>query len=281
MSEQPEAAATGPAVAPGQATDSVDQLLDEWARQHLDLDFSPVGVATRLSRVDAHLSAGVRRVFEDYDLSSPDFRVIVALRRSGAPYRLPQSRLMAQLALTSGTISVRLDRLAKRGVVVREPDPADRRGQLVRLTDEGVRLFDEIAPVHLSNEDRLLSALTDDERSTLTELLRRLLISFESGTVEAGLPLGMRLEPARIARAKRAAVGLSDTPGLLVSATIAGTPAANAGLVRGDLIVAANGREVRADGALADEIRRSGRGGRLRLAVLRGDEPHRITVRVP
>jgi DNA-binding MarR family transcriptional regulator len=261
--------------------DSVDQLLAEWEHQRPDLDFSPVGIAGRLTRVRAHLDAGQLQVFRRYDLSPADFRVIVALRRAGSPYELAQARLMSQLALTSGTVSLRVDRLTKRGIVTRNADPDDKRGQRVRLTADGLRLFDEIAPLHLANVDRLLSGLTPGERATLAQLLRQLLISFESGTAEAGLPLGMRLEPAHLARSRRTAVGLSDTPGLLVIDTIPGTPAATAGLTRGDLIVAVDGLESRSEVVLAQAITRAGSGGRLRLSVLRGNDPHRITVRIP
>jgi C-terminal processing protease CtpA/Prc len=177
-------------------------------------------------------------------------------------------------------VSVRVDRLVRRGIVVREPDSGDHRGQLVRLTAEGLRLFDEVAPVHLANEDRLLSALTSDERAVLDGLLRRTLGAFENSTIEIGRPLGMRLETAHIARERRAAVGLSDVPGLLVSATLAGAPAAEAGLTRGDLIVAVNGREVRCAAALAEAIEAAPR-GRLRFSVLRGDTPTQITVQLP
>ena len=261
--------------------DSVDQLLAEWEHQRPDLDFSPVGIASRLTRVRAHLDAGQLQLLRRFDLSPADFRVIVALRRAGSPYELPQARLMSQLALTSGTVSLRVDRLTKHGVVTRNADPDDKRGQRVRLTADGLRLFDEIAPLHLANVDRLLSGLTPGERATLAQLLRQLLISFESGTVEAGLPLGMRLEPAHLARSRRIAVGLSDTPGLLVTDTITGTPAAAAGLTRGDLIVAVDGLESRSEVVLAQAITRAGPGGRLRLSVLRGNDPHRINVRIP
>jgi DNA-binding MarR family transcriptional regulator len=266
---------------PGFVPDSVDQLLAEWERQRPDLDFSPVGIAGRLTRVRAHLDAGQLQLFRRFDLSPADFRVIVALRRVGSPYELPQARLMSQLALTSGTVSVRVDRLTKRGIITRTANPEDKRGQRVLLTADGLRLFDEIAPLHLANVDRLLSGLTPDERATLAQLLRQLLISFESGTVDAGLPLGMRLEPAHLARSRRIAVGLSDTPGLLVTDTIAGTPAAAAGLTRGDLIVAIDGVELRSESVLAQAIARAGRGSRLRLSVLRGNDPHKITVRLP
>ena len=257
--------------------DSVDLILSEWSDQRPDLDFAPMAIVTRLARVHAHLQAGLQQVFARFDLTGADFQVIVSLRRAGAPYRMPQTRLMSQLALTSGTVSLRVDRLVRRGIVVREPDPDDHRSQLVRLTGEGLRLFDEVAPIHLANEDRLLSALTSDERATLEALLRRTLGAFENAAVDIGLPLGMRLEPAHIARERRAAVGLSDVPGLLIAGTLAGAPAAEAGLSRGDLIVAVNGREVRCVAALAEAVDAAPR-GRLRFSVLRGDTPTQITV---
>ncbi len=267
-------------VAPDDLCDSVDLILSAWADQRPDLDFSPMAIVTRLARVHAHLQAGLQQVFARFDLTGADFQVIVHLRRVGAPYRMPQTQLVSQLALTSGTVSLRVDRMVRRGTVVREPDADDHRSQLVRLTSEGLRLFDQVAPIHLANEDRLLSALTSDERATLDDLLRRTLSAFENSIIEIGRPLGMRLETAHVARERRAAVGLADVPGLLVAGTLAGAPAAEAGLMRGDLIVAVNGREVRCAAALAEAIDAAPR-GRLRFSVLRGDTPTQVTVQIP
>src|SRR5215469_608630 len=225
----PDAAATPRrTLAEDDPGDSVDLILGEWSGQRPDLELSAMAIVTRLARVHAHLQAGLQPVFARFELTGADFQVIVHLRRAGAPYRMSQTRLMSQLALTSGTVSLRVDRLVRRGIVVREPDPDDHRSQLVRITSEGLRLFDEVAPAHLANEDRLLSALTPAERATLDGLLRRTLSAFENSTVEIGLPLGMSLEPAHIARERRAAVGLSDVAGLLVAGTLAGAPAAAA-----------------------------------------------------
>jgi DNA-binding MarR family transcriptional regulator len=262
--------------------DYVDRLLRDWAQQRPDLDFSPVGIVTRLERVRSHLEAGLKQVFDRYDLSAADFVVIVSLRRAGAPYRLPQTQLMARLGLTSGTISVRVDRLAGRGVVVREDDPDDRRVQLVRLTDEGLRLFDDIAPVHLANEDRLLSALTPAEQEQLAGLLRRLLTSFEDSKVNAAGPLGVELYPAHIARSRRHAVGLSDPPGMLVAAPpLPGTPAADAGLRQGDLITSINDREIRSCIGLAEVLSCAAPGAPLRVSILRGEQPRQLQLTPP
>ncbi len=262
--------------------DSVDKVLRDWARERPDLDFSPVGIVTRLARVRSHLDAGLQPVFDRYDLTPADFLVIVSLRRAGAPYRLAQAQLMGRLALTSGTVSVRVDRLVTRGIVAREPDTEDRRIQLVRLTDKGLRLFDEIAPVHLANEDRLLSALTPAEREQLAGLLRRLLASFEDGSVNVATYLGAELHPAHVARSRRAAVGLSDPPGLLVAAPpLPGTPAADAGLQQGDLITAINDREMRSRIALAEVLSRAAPGSPLRISILRGEQPRQLHLTPP
>ncbi len=260
--------------------DSVDGILDAWARERPDLDFSPIGVVTRLGRVRGYLDEGLNALFKRYDLSAADFQVVVALRRTGKPYRLAQARLMSQLALTSGTVSVRIDRLVKRGVVVRDADPSDARVALVRLTPAGLALFDEIAPEHLANEDRLLSSLDDTDRKHLADLLRRLLVSFEHRTVEAGLRLGLRLESAHVARSRRIAVGLSDVPGLLVTQSPPGTPAAEAGVIRGDLLVDLDGTALRDAAALQTALSRVV-GGRARLRLLRGNHELEVEVTFP
>jgi DNA-binding MarR family transcriptional regulator len=262
--------------------DSIDRVLRDWARERPDLDFTPVGIVARLARTRGHLDAGLQHVFDRYHLTAADFAVIVSLRRAGAPYQIPQAGLISRLGLTSGTISVRIDRLSGRGVVVRADDPDDRRVQLVRLTAEGLRLFDEIAPAHLANEDRLLSALSPAERGQLAGLLRLLLVSFETGErAEAG-PLGLELYAAHIARSRRAALGLSDPPGLLVAAPpAAGTPAVAAGLRQGDLITAVNGQPVRRCDALAAAVAGAGPGSTLRLSVLRGEQSRLVRITQP
>jgi DNA-binding MarR family transcriptional regulator len=252
--------------------DSVDAILADWARERPDLDFAPVGIVTRLARVRAHLDAALADLFADHGLTPADFQVIVTLRRRGEPYAMPQARLMDALGLTSGTVSVRLDRLERAGIVARRPEPESGRGSRVTLTDRGLALFDELAPIHLANEERLLSALTVDEQAHLADLLRRLLRSLEEGGGGIDERLGALVEPAHLARARRVAVGLSDRVGLLLSAVQPDGPAAAAGLQRGDLLVAVDGIASTSSTGLAVQLDRLD--GRRSVAVtyLRGDE---------
>lgn len=261
--------------------DSVDYLLADWARERPDLDFSPLAVVYRIGQVRRLLEQRMAEVFARHGLTAADFLVIVTLRRAGEPYRMPQARLMDALGLTSGTVSLRLDRLVKAGSVTREPDPNDRRGSIIQLTDAGLRLFDAVAPEHLANEDRLLSALTADQRTELAGLLRHLLVSLEPPRSSAGAYLGMSLEPAHVARSLRAAVGLSDAAGLLVSTVEAGSPAAAAELQRGDLITEVEGVPASNLGALAAALAELREGEGVELVVLRGNDPRRMMLRRP
>ena len=283
MSEQPADGGRLPYGVPAcrNGWDRMDRVLADWAGQRPDLDFTPVGVVTRLSRVRTYLEAELAGVFARFGLTSADFLVIVTLRRAGKPYRMPQARLMDALGLTSGTVSVRLDRLERNGIVTREPDPASARGSLVQLTDSGLELFDQVAPVHLANEDRLLSALSPAERQVLADLLRRLLSSFESATSDVAASLGLVLEPARLARARRQAVGLSDQPGLLVASVVPGSPAHAAGIELGDLLITLDGAEVISSTGLALQLdnllgRRVAEAG-----LLRGNEPVTVCLTLP
>ena len=71
----------------------------------------------------------------------------------------------------------RLDRLERAGLVERVPDPTDRRGRLVGLTNRGREVVDAALLDHLENEQRLLGALDAGEREQLGGLLRKLLVS--------------------------------------------------------------------------------------------------------
>lgn len=265
----------------GGERDTVDRILAEWAVQRPDLDFSPVGIVTRLERARTYIAAGLSEVFSRYGLSAADFQVVVNLRRAGSPYRLPQARLMKALTLTSGTVSVRIERLVKLGIVTREPDPADARGQLVQLTSRGLQLFDDIAPVHLANEDRLLAALSGDERLALAALLRRLLASFETHATDVADRLGLALEPAHLAQQRRQAVGLAHRPGMLVAAVRPGSPGAEAGVEHGDLLTHLDGQPVISGTGLAlllDDL--AGRDA-VAATIVRGNDESSVEIRLP
>lgn len=160
--------------------DAVDTILEQWQRERPDLDTSPMGVIGRLSRVSQHLDNAIRAALAELGISPGEFDVLATLRRTGAPYQLNPSALYQAAMLSSGAMTNRLDRLEQAGYVQRLPDPGDRRGRLVKLTEKGRQLVDQALEVHVSNEQRLISALSADECDQLRSLLSRWLHSFEA-----------------------------------------------------------------------------------------------------
>lgn len=159
--------------------DFIDMILDKWAQERPDLDVSPMGVIGRISRACRVLEKEIANSFSGYGLNYGEFDVLATLRRAGKPYQLKPTELSSTLMLTSGGMTNRLNRMEKSGLIVRRPDPTDRRGVLVCLSEHGRRLVDEILLAHVENEHRLLGSLDQTERDALANILRKLLLSIE------------------------------------------------------------------------------------------------------
>jgi DNA-binding MarR family transcriptional regulator len=159
--------------------DEVDRIVDAWQRERPDLDVGPLHVLSRVLRLARHLDLTRGSAFTKHGLEGWGFDVLSALRRAGAPYELSPGQLVAQMLVTSGTMTNRVDRLASRGLVSRGPDPRDRRGVKVTLTVLGREVVDAAMADLLDRERILLNQLPPDEREHLAELLRRLLAPFE------------------------------------------------------------------------------------------------------
>lgn len=158
--------------------DEVDELVEAWARERADLDLGPVAVFSRITRLSRHLDLARRQAFAAHDIESWEFDVLAALRRAGAPYELSPGRLLRETLVTSGTMTNRIDRLAARGLVERSPDPADRRGVIVRLTSDGKTAVDGAFEALLDAEAALLADLPSRDQTKLASLLRTLLAPY-------------------------------------------------------------------------------------------------------
>jgi DNA-binding MarR family transcriptional regulator len=162
-----------------QARDAVDRITSQWRQERPDLDPTPMGVIGRVSRIAALVQRELDRVFGQHGLAGGDFDVLATLRRAGSPYRLTPGALSRSTMVTTGGMTKRLDRLEAMGVIRREPDPHDRRGKLIALTDSGRTLIDTVVEAHLRNEERLLASLSPAKRGQLVRLLRELLLTLE------------------------------------------------------------------------------------------------------
>jgi DNA-binding MarR family transcriptional regulator len=161
------------------AADPVDRILEQWQRERPNLDVSPMGVLGRMARLGKHIDRSVQATLLQFGLNPGEFDVLATLRRSGRPYQLSPTDLFQSMMVTSGTMTHRIDQLEQAGWVQRIPDPSDRRGTLISLTETGLNLIEQAVESHVANGNDVLSALKKSERESLAILLKKMLLSFE------------------------------------------------------------------------------------------------------
>ncbi|WP_030858062.1 MarR family winged helix-turn-helix transcriptional regulator [Streptomyces sp. NRRL S-37] len=159
--------------------DPVDAITEQWARVRPDLDTAGMEVFGRVFRLARAMGDRMEKEYARYGISRGEFDVLATLRRSGEPYTLSPRRLSATLMLTTGGMTGRLDKLERAGLLRRSPDPHDRRGLRVTLTEAGLRLIDAAVGAGLAVQTEALSALGGERAGELAGLLRELLLATE------------------------------------------------------------------------------------------------------
>jgi DNA-binding MarR family transcriptional regulator len=159
--------------------DAIDLIMEQWRHARPELDTSALPVLGRLHRSFHRYQAQIGALLERHGVNIAAFDVLTALRRNGEPFRLTAGALAQQTLVTTGGLTLRVDRLQSDGLVERVQDPHDGRVVYVQLTDKGRKFIDEVVDDHFSNEKRMLVGLTAAERKHLAELLGRLERSLE------------------------------------------------------------------------------------------------------
>ena len=104
-------------------------------------------------------------------LGDSDFRVLEALLHKGP---LPVNTIGPKVWLTPGSISIAVDRLVRKGLVVRKEQPGDRRVRRVELTPKGRALIAATFREHAAAMENVIDVLSTKERTTLLRLLKKL-----------------------------------------------------------------------------------------------------------
>ncbi|QIY71100.1 MarR family transcriptional regulator [Streptomyces sp. RLB1-33] len=155
--------------------DPVDAIIEQWATVRPDLDTAAMEVFGRVSRLARTMGDRMEKAYTPFGISRGEFDVLATLRRSDAPYTLSPRQLSATLMLTTGGMTGRLDKLERAGLLRRSPDPHDRRGLQVTLTDKGLRLIDEAVGAGLAVQTEALAHLDEERAGQLADLLRELM----------------------------------------------------------------------------------------------------------
>jgi DNA-binding MarR family transcriptional regulator len=156
-------------------SDEIDRIIERLHEQRPSLDTSSLALSDRVIRLARNLELGRRQVLAARELEVWEYDVLIALRAADSPHGLSPSALMAASQVASGTVTNRIDRLARRGFVTREPDPSDHRGVLVRLSTAGRRRVDQAATEIAEAEKFLWSTVSERRRDQLTAVLREVL----------------------------------------------------------------------------------------------------------
>lgn len=171
-------AATGKGTARSDAADRADIAKAQWSKEMPGLDLEPMVLLGRLSEAaQAIINGHLVPAYAKIGLKQGEFDVLATLVRSGPPYKLMPTDLYKSMMMSSGGMTSRLDKLEKAGHIERCPHPDDRRALMVCLTDSGHRLIKGMLPTYVESQKRAVGGLTEDERATLSRLLKKLILT--------------------------------------------------------------------------------------------------------
>ena len=167
------------------AHDHVDRRLDELRHGDLpDLDLDVEGIVQRIQGLDRRLRLAMEETLEEHGVSYGEWKLLASLRCASGHTSTPGD-LSARLELSSGAMTNRIDRMERAGLVRRLPDPNDRRGVRVEMTEDGERVWLESTNAQAIKEALITSALSKREQQQLNGLLRKLMLSFEAAEATA------------------------------------------------------------------------------------------------
>jgi DNA-binding MarR family transcriptional regulator len=145
-----------------------------------------------------------RRIAATFDIPHAAATALAVIDGAGEP--LTPSQVSDRVLVPSATMTATLDLLEYRGWIRRIPNPGDRRSVLIEITPDGAAAADQLLPGIRSIERSILSALTQDERVQLLDLLAKVLTRAAEVAAEPPEPLqGQRIRPARLDRPGKSA----------------------------------------------------------------------------
>jgi DNA-binding MarR family transcriptional regulator len=186
-------------VTPKEKEGLIYEISRQWRRERPDLDLQNFLLQIYLQRIGRIIEARFSNMcVRRFGMRAQDMRLLLALRRGGAPFAKRPTDLFRALLVTSGAITKQVDRLAKKKLVRRLPDPDYGGGFLVQLTDLGVEVVDRAATV-IAQESFIgpaMAALKAAERSAAEQFCLALVAALEK-PASAGVAKQPRLRKSR------------------------------------------------------------------------------------
>lgn len=129
-----------------------------------------------LSRAHKAINETTNQFFQENGLNPTEFAVLELLYHKG---RQPLQQIGNKILLASGSITYVVDKLEKRGYLLRVSCPSDRRVTYAEITEEGKAFMAEVFPKHEQHLHELVSVLTNEEKDIAIKLLKKLGLSIK------------------------------------------------------------------------------------------------------
>jgi DNA-binding MarR family transcriptional regulator len=134
------------------------------------------GIVVRVEKIHRHFQEAFRASLGEAGLTKEEWKVLMAVHDSVRSH----GWLCQDLDVSTGAMTNRLDKLERRGMIRRAPDPHDRRGVLLELTATGKSQLEEYIEAGAGRERELVDDLTMAEKQQLNRLMSKLLASLQT-----------------------------------------------------------------------------------------------------
>ncbi|MBS4189011.1 MarR family transcriptional regulator [Bacillus sp. FJAT-49705] len=127
-----------------------------------------------LSRAYRSINENVNKLIQTYGLNPTEFAVLELLYHKGDQ---PLQQIGGKILLASGSITYVVDKLEQKGFIRRAACPKDRRVTYGQITEAGKAFIEDIFPDHEKQIHTLMSELSEEEKDTAINLLKKLGLS--------------------------------------------------------------------------------------------------------
>ena len=155
-------------------TDPVDQLITLWSAAMPEVDTRGLSVLGRARRVTQRARLAVEPLLAKHGLDGGGYDVLATLRAAPPPHRLRPTDLYRALAISSGGLTARLNKLEAARLIRRPAARDDRRSVFVELSPRGKQLVEQGFREEMAVQAQLISGLAEKEQWVLSTLLKKL-----------------------------------------------------------------------------------------------------------
>ena len=113
----------------------------------------------------------LKKTLKNYPINATEFSVMEFLYSKGEK---SIQEIRDRILLASGSATYVVDNLEKKGYIMRNISQKDKRVTYIKLTEEGMKLMDEIFPIHKKNTKRIFEKINDKELVILKEILKKI-----------------------------------------------------------------------------------------------------------